>query len=198
VSLVLGLQGLLGISVLALVVHRARVLLFEAPIDTKPFLGALVSAVETGDRAKAQRLLAGAQPSWVAQMAECVLGERADLEEEELISDFRFEAFKGLRALRTLASMGTATGFLGAIVQIIWLYHGDLGLLALQAGLPEKIALERALAAMAAGVAIAIVAFSSLAVLKRAAMQLVKDAERAQTALAAASTSPSASPPKSP
>ncbi len=172
------LQLLLAVAAIGVVAERCRALLFRAPVDTKPFLKAIDRAVEDGDVDDARALAKAGAPAWVPEVVSlCLAGE--GMEALERASDLRYEATKRLYALRVFASLGTALGFLGALVELIWLMSGDHGLLALQAGLVERIAMERAILAMAIGVAISVFSLVSLSILKKAAMGLVRDVSRA-------------------
>jgi hypothetical protein len=126
----------------------------------------------------ARALAEAGAPAWVPEVVGlCLAGE--GLEALERVSDLKYEATKRLYALRVFASLGTALGFLGALVELIWLMSGDHGLLALQAGLVERIAMERAILAMAIGVAISVFSLVALSVLKKAALSLIRDVTKA-------------------
>lgn len=181
------LQCVLAAAVVAIVVERTRTLLFRAPLDTRTWLRALHAAVADGDRDGARALARVARPAWVAEIATRALSadpaERAEL--DELLSDYRYEAFRRLRALRILASVGTASGFFGAVLELIWLFSGDHGLAGLQAGRVERIALEGAALSVAIGIAVSVFAFVSLGILKRAAATLITDVQKTAVELSA-------------
>jgi len=176
------IQLLLAVAAVALVVDRFRALLFRAPLDTKPFLAAVGHALEDGDVDDARSLAAAGRPAWVAEVVEIGL-EATGREVMERAAEVRFEATQRLYALRVFASLGTALGFLGAMVELIWLMSGDHGLLALQAGLVERIAMERGILAMVLGVAISVFCLVALSILKKAAIALVQDVARASDLL---------------
>ena len=180
-----GLQLVLAAVVVYIVVERMRTLLFVAPLDTRPWLRALTAALADSDTEAARSLATRAKPAWVGRAAELALRDdpEATGELDELLTDCKYEAFRRLRALRILASMGTASGFLGAVIEIIWLFEGDHGLAALSAGRVERIALEAAILAIALGIAISVFAFVSLGVLKKAALTLVTDLGKTVEAL---------------
>ena len=169
----------LAVAVCVLVVGRARVLLYRAPLGTREFLAALRAALADGDRERADELAEAGRPAWVAEIARAALS--ADSEPgavDELLAEQHYEAGKGLVALRGLASVSSALGFLGAIAQLIWLLGGDHGLLGLAAGRAESLAAGRALLAIALGVTVSGVAFVALGVLRRAARELIQDTRR--------------------
>lgn len=184
-TLYAALQLVLAAGVVAIVAERCRTLLFRAPIETGPWLRAVRAALEDGDREAARALIDAARPAWVAEAAHRALHEGSDDVEplDDLLADYRYEAFRRLRALRILASAGTASGLLGGILEVIWLFRGDHGLMALEAGRVERIALEHALLAIAMGAAISVFAFASLGILRRAATALVKDLRTVATSI---------------
>jgi hypothetical protein len=159
--------------------ERIRELLFRAPLAPS-FTSAVVAALEDGDRAHAEALTRAGGTAWVAETLHARLGPEPSMA-EELLAELGYRATRRLYALRVFASLGTATGFLGAISQLIWLMSGDHGLLALKAGLVERIAMERALLCLVTGVAISVFCLVAMGVLKRAAIELVGDVKRAVT-----------------
>jgi len=178
-------QLLLAAVVVAIVVDRVRVLLYQAPLDTAPWLRAVTSAAQEGEVGETRALVAAAGRAWAAQVARVAVDRPEDLPLEEIVSDLRYDALKRLGALQSLARVSTAVGFLGAILELIWLLSGDHGLLGLMAGLPEKVAAEGAMLSVTLGVATSIFAFSALSVLKRGALALMRDMGRTAAELEA-------------
>jgi hypothetical protein len=68
-----------------------------------------------------------------------------------LLEDLRGRSFEGVAALRSLARMALPLAFLGGILQLSAAFGGGVGLIALQKGLAEHIALQSALLSFAAG-----------------------------------------------
>ncbi|MEM9191734.1 MAG: hypothetical protein AAGF12_21360 [Myxococcota bacterium] len=170
-------QLLLASAILILILRRSRALLFEAPVDTNPFLKALRARLEAGDRSGAQALASAGKPAFVPQVVDEALQDR--VAGEERLVDLRLEALRGLWVLKVLGRIGTATGILGAIVELVWMLEGDHGLLPLKAGAVESIALNDGMQSVVLGVGSAIVAFIALGMLRRAATRLIQDMNRA-------------------
>ncbi len=177
------LQLVLAAVVGGIVVERCRTLLYRAPLDTGPWLRAVSGAIGDGDLGAARALVEAGRPAWVAEVARALLSPGGEADVDELLTDYKYEAFRRLRALRILASAATASGFLGAVIEMIWLFQGDHGLMALEAGRVERIALHHAMLSVALGIAIAVFAFVSLAILKRAATTLLTDLQRVATCI---------------
>ena len=173
-------QLLLAAVVIAIVYERTRLLLYRAPLDTRRWLKAVRTAVADDDRPAAEATIAASRPAWIAETAHLALSDAPEApgELDELLTDYAYEAFKRLRALRILASAGTASGFFGAVLELIWMLEGEHGLAGLKAGRVEGEAARDALLAIALGIVISVVAFVALNVLKRAAVQLVTDVRK--------------------
>ena len=136
-----GLQLLLAALVIALVVSRLRELCFESALDSVPFRRALLRWMEE-DEDRAVRLVARARPAWVAVCLWPLFDPELDdlersVEVEERLMDVSAASVRGMRALRLSASIASAFGFVVAAAHIWWVFNGDHGLRALQAGLVE-------------------------------------------------------------
>ena len=175
----------MAVVAVALVSERVRVLLFQAPLDTPAWLRHLIAALARGDKEQARALVDAAEPAWVATLAGRAMSEGV-VPSEERFCQLRDQAFERLYALRALASLGSMTGFLGAVIELIWLMSGDHGLAGLQAGLPAKLALEAAALSMVIGVSITVFCFAALSILRKAAVDLIGDMQRAMEAVGAA------------
>lgn len=180
---------------------RFRELLFIAPVDTVPYLAAVDRALADGDLEEARDLARGGRPGWVPAVLELGLksgpdasGEGGDLPSDaeagegafdvfEQVAELRYLASRRIYPLRVFASLGTALGFLGALKELIWLFSGDHGLLALKAGLVESIAMESAIVSMSLGVAISVFCLVALRVVKGAAVGLMRDVAKANELL---------------
>ena len=177
-----GAQLVLAAFVVALAVSRIRVLLFVAPLDRRAFLARLAAVLAERGAAGGAELASACRPAWIAVLADRALrvaateGNAAGVGElGEAGLELSDAASKGLRALRVLASMATAAGLLGAILELQAMVAPDRGLRALARGLVERTALEGGMLAMALGVATAIVALAAQRMLVRAATGLVED-----------------------
>jgi hypothetical protein len=176
VSVVLAAQLLLSVAAVALVAERVRWLLYRAPLDTSVFLAALGRALEDRDEAGARAMAERGRPAAVAEIATHVLSGAGEL--DEVRAELSDRIMARLFAVKVVGRVGTALGFLGAILWLIWMMSGDHGLLALKAGLVEKIAVEGALLSMTLGVATSVFCMAALSILRRAAVALVKDVDR--------------------
>ena len=174
-----------GLAVAGFIAWRMRVLFFEAALDAGPFLPALRRVLAEEGPEAARDLAAAARPAWVGRVAHAGLEARlaggdVSIEVEEELGELRFEAGRGVGALRVLASVATATAVLGGVVELIGvLGGGQRGLEGLMAGLAEKLAFERALLAVALGVAIALVCYTARGAFRAQATALVRDMVRA-------------------
>ena len=173
--------GLAGV-VIYVVAERARTLLYRAALERGAYLRVLAGALESGDMHAARGLSAAARPAWIAELASAALCEEQPADErvasmEELLSDLRDDAVRRLGALRALASVATSFGLLGAVLELIRYLGGDHGLAGLQAGLPQKLGLERVLVTVTLGVVTAVLALTAHRLFKRTAVALMGDLE---------------------
>jgi biopolymer transport protein ExbB/TolQ len=181
-------QGVLAVVAVGLIAARLRALFFEAPLPVRELLRVLEGQVRAGDVASARRLAQAALPAWVGRAAEAVLGAHdagADplRAVDPLLLDLRYEAGRGLWAIRTMATMASALGLLGALVALMGLLHGDHGLAGLVEGLPERLAFERALLSMLMGLSTAGVCLYAWRILRRRARRLLRDAGQVADAM---------------
>ena len=182
------LQSAFAAGVIALVVERSRALLLRAPLDEGPFRRRLVELLAAGDRARASELVRAALPSVVAVCVWPLLDPSVaesdrlvDSEDRLLVEQARVE--RGLRALRVGATVGSALGFLGAALEIHWIFAGSHGILRLQAGLVESLAFDRALLALGIGLGTSSLALGTSMVFRRAASRVVAEARRSMSAV---------------
>jgi len=166
-----------------LVAERVRTLAFAVNVDATALQRALRRLLAQDDFDRAAALVKAARPAWAA---ECVLplidpeldeSERSFALEERLL-DTRDAATRGMRALRAAATMGSALGFIGAAVQIWWIFNGEHGLAALQAGNVESEALAKAVTSIAIGLATSSLALGSWTVLRKAARDRLAQSRR--------------------
>ncbi len=102
---------------------------------------------------------------------------------DEVMGDVRYRASAGLRSLRVLASIGSASGLMGACIEYVWLMTGDHGLSGLMAGRPQELATTRAILAVAIGFSVMIVALSARTQLGREGRALLGRANKTAQAL---------------
>jgi hypothetical protein len=181
--LLAALQLTLAAVVLVLVAERVWHLCWRAPLSPE-----LRSAVQAAISARAEHALQAIVLARPHSHAARLIAEAGAEEPEidELISDLRADATERLGALRVLATLSSTLGLLAGIVSLSVGFNPEAaGLLALEAGRPEKLAMGRALAAMAGGVGCSAVCFYALGRLRPLAARLLRDDARLARALVA-------------
>lgn len=186
-----GALTLVALCAAAVLASRARELCLRAPIDATSFLPALR---EHRDNRAALATLAGAvEPAWIAELIEAALQaheDRAPIHDalDELLIDLRARAFAGLLMVRTLGRIAPPIAFVGAIVELGLAFRHDAGLLSLQKGLAESIAIGHAALAIVTGMTIAVVCRFGARFLSERAGRLMADLRRCANALAGHAT----------
>lgn len=176
-------QIVLLIGVLALAIERVRALCYRGAIDAALLRRALSRLMVSGEDDRAARLMAAARPALAVEPALALLdpsvpGDERMGELDERLLDLTERATRRLRVLRILATIASAVGFLGAFIEIHWVFAGDHGLLGLQAGLVESLGLSRAFLSIALGIATSSLAIGAYTVLAGRAKALVADGRR--------------------
>lgn len=181
------------ISTLAagLVVWRVRALLYRsAQLEAAPFIKAFAAARAAGDLEGARSLAESARPAALGELASALVatseaGEGAEkgADAEETLLELRYDLRRGLDGLRMLARVASLAGFLAAMFELRPVFSppppAELGLLALEAGLVERLAFSRAIVAMVVGVVTAVFCRLASARLLRVARELEADLVRA-------------------
>ena len=162
---------------------RLRVVLFTAPLDARTFARALDRALDSGDLAQARALARAGDAAWLARIARAALdvwGEQRAVVAalDEALADLRAEADSGLRPLRMVASLASTLGMLAAILALngVGVPHG--GLVALQAGLAQSLAVAQAVASVALGGSTAVLVLLSRGVVRRHTKRLYDESVR--------------------
>jgi biopolymer transport protein ExbB/TolQ len=168
----------LGVAVMVVAIPRIRALVYQAPIESKPFFAELEKLLAS-DRERAKRLARAAEPAWAGRAALLGMTESSSREMQAFLDDLAFEAQRSLTALRALGRLASAAGLLGAVFSILWMLEGDHGILRLAAGRVEAIALEDAIISVALGMSISMFAISVRRMLVRQGTRLLRDSERA-------------------
>jgi hypothetical protein len=173
----------------AIIVRRMRALLFEAPIDAKPFLDALKSAIDARQFALARQIADACAPAWPACLASRALAEleRAGADPvvvEETLSDLEAKTWQGLGTIVALGRIASPLSFIGVILEIGGAFSGGGGLEALQRGVAASRALERSLFTFALGVGTFAVCFAAATILQRRARRLRADLSRVASLVA--------------
>ncbi|MGE0792352.1 MAG: hypothetical protein AB7S26_42150 [Sandaracinaceae bacterium] len=187
------MQLLLLCAVVALVTERVRTLAFRAPIDVPPFRRAIVRLARRRDKETLLALVRDALPAWPAT---CVIPlvdpahpqDEVDVDVEERLMDVEELATRGMRSLRASATIASGLGFIGAAIQIWWIWSGEHGLAALEAGRVESVGIARAVLSIALGLAGSSLALGSWTVLRNAARDRISECRRVVSSLEDAMT----------
>lgn len=178
-----GLQIVLLAGVLALVIERVRALCYVGAIDAAALRRALSSLLLAGEHDRAATLAVAARPALAVEPTLALLDPAVPNDDrlgqlDERLLDLKQRATERLRTLRILATIGSAIGFLGAAIEIHWVFAGDHGLLGLQAGLVESIGLSRAFLSIALGIATSSIAIGTYTVVASRGRAIVADGRR--------------------
>ncbi len=176
-------QIVLLIGVLALAVERVRALCYRGAIDAALLRRALMRLLGKGEHERAAALMRAARPALAVEPVLALLDPAVPDDErmgelDERLLDLTEGATRRLRVLRILATIASAVGFLGAFIEIHWVFAGDHGLLGLQAGLVESLGLSRAFLSIALGITTSSLAIGAYSVLAGRAKALVADGRR--------------------
>ena len=179
--------GLAAVA-LGLIVRRLRVLLFEAPLDIRSFLGALQTAIDAREFALARSLAAACAPAWAARLAAVGLSDSttkdgATIAFEEVHAELEQALSKDRDSILALGRMASPLAFIGVIVEAGTALGGGEGLIGLQRGLAASIALRHALLMFSLGVATTLVCVTAVSIIQRQAASLRRDLERVSTAI---------------
>ncbi len=177
------LQIALLVAIVALVVERLRALCYRGAVDAAALRRALVRLLRSG-RVEDARRLAGelrsavaVEPAWALLDPELPDDDRMGEMDERLL-ELEVRATARLRALRICGSVASALGFLGAAIEIHWIFTGDHGLMRLQAGLVETIGMSHAVLSIALGISTSSFALGAWSVLRKHARDAVVDGRR--------------------
>ncbi len=176
-------QVVLLVVVLALAIDRVRAICYRGAIDAASLRRALMRLVRAGEDARASALALAARPALAVEPALALLDPAVPDDErmselDERLLELEHRAMARLRTLRILATIGSALGFLGAFLEIHWVFAGDHGLLGLQAGLVESIGLSRAFLSIALGIATSTLAIGAYGAVSGRARATIADGRR--------------------
>lgn len=166
-----------------MLVERVRALAYTSNVDIVPLRRALLGKLRRGDEPGACALLNAALPAWAARCALPLLDPEIDdgerfLEIEERLMDAGQQATRWMMPLRASATIASGLGFIGAAAEIYWVFNGDHGLAALEAGRVESLGLTAAVLSIAIGIATSSLALGSWVVLERVARARVRECRR--------------------
>lgn len=176
-------QILFAVLVVTAALRKTRQLTGSRMLDGAAFRRAFVRSLRDGGIEAGERLAERAAPAWLASLALAMLRHPEDatqraFEAEEAFMDLQDAALSGMRLLRLGASIASALGFIGAAIEIRWIFTAEHGLMALQAGLVESVGVSAAALSIAIGVGTSSFALGAWFALKPYAKELIADARR--------------------
>lgn len=175
------------------VVQLARVALaiaWRAPGDSRALADAFSVAIRGRQRELAQAIAGAAQPGWAGQMLAGVLEEPGDARPEDTMEEIRGVLVGGqadrLRALAALGRIASPFAFLAIVLELGAAFGPGHGLAALQRGLVQSIAIERALLSFALGLATALLCTAGASLMREQLRSLSDELKRARDVAARA------------
>lgn len=169
--------------VIALVVERLRALCFRGAMDAGALRRALMHLLRADRMSDARRLALNARPALAIEPALALLDPEVPEDErisamDERLLDLTATVTERLRTLRVLASVASALGFIGAAIEIHWVFAGDHGLLSLKRGYVESLGLSRAFLSIAIGIATSSFALGAWGLLRKVARDRIGEGRR--------------------
>lgn len=187
-----------------LVVERVRTLAYRSNVDLVALRRAVRDRIERRRIEEASKVLRAFEPAWAAVAALPLIDPRIDDSEriellDDRLADARAASLRGMRALRVAATIGSAIGFIGAAIELHWVFNGEHGILGLEAGRIENEGLGRALLSISIGIATSSFALGSWTILRGVALERVAQCRRLVAAVedALAPINPADCPPES-
>jgi hypothetical protein len=179
----------LAVSMLALAQlgRVARAVLWIAPCDARMLVEAIAVSLAGRQRDLARRLASSAEPAWAAQMTTLGLADPEADTPRNAMDDLR-AALVGFEAerVRALAALGRIAGplaFLAIVIELAAAFGPGHGLLALQRGLVQSLAIERAALSFAVGLATTLVCTLGARLLGERLRALSEELKQAREAL---------------
>lgn len=183
------LQLSLSAVLLGVIVDRVHTLLFAAPLHRRGLEFVLRSLQRLGfDELRTFATAPGTSRTHVARVLRVALSaDQQDESRQDALAELSFElsaeATARLRAIRVGATIASTLGLMIGIVRLRGGFAKPTGLLALEAGLTERMAVADALLSMAIGVGTSAVCFYALSLLGQAARSLMAQRARVERAL---------------
>jgi hypothetical protein len=175
--------ALFGLALVQLA-RAARAVVWQAPSDAGALAEAFAVAIRGNQRALAHSIAAACQPAWSAQMLGAALEEGEGVRPEEAMEDVRGALVSDQAdRLRTLAAVGRIAGplaFLAIVLELGAAFGPGHGLAALQRGLVQTIAIERAALSFSMGIATAMACTASATFMRERLRSLSDELKRAR------------------
>jgi len=185
-------QLLLAFAVVALAVHRWRRLSRTPTPNVELFVSAVLRHRRAGRTAELEALLTSTDDSWLGRVVRAALemptprtgstdADEEPLSLDEVLAEQRYDSSQGMLALRVSMTLGSVSGLLGALYEIVRLPAARHSLLGLVPGLPEQRAFESAMISVGIGVGVALFAGLALSRLRRRSKRLYAESLEAAT-----------------
>jgi hypothetical protein len=181
----------LGVSatLLGVIGDRVYCLLVAAPLSRRG-VEFVLRSLERSQIDALRAFARGTAPAHISRVLSVALDPASEHERhEDALTELSFELSAEttvrLRALRVGATVASTLGLLVGILRLRGGFSKPPGLLALEAGLTERLAVSDALFSMALGVGTSAVCFYALSLLGEAARSLIAQRSRVERALLA-------------
>lgn len=183
-------QLVLTCIAIAQLVRTARAIVWLGPGDGRALAEAFAVAIRGRQRALARAFVEACRPAWAAQMLDAALVEGEDERPQDAMDEVRSELV-GEQAdrLRALAALGRIAGplaFLSIVLELGAAFGPGHGLMALQQGLVQAIAIERAALSFALGLATTLGCIAGATFLRERLRALSDELKRAREVAARA------------
>jgi hypothetical protein len=183
------LQLSLSAALIGVIADRVYSLMFVAPLSRRG-VEFVLRALERAEFEPLRAFARASSRAHISRMLVAALEPASDGErQEDVLTELSFElsgeAAARLRALRVGATIASTLGLLIGIIRLRGGFTKPPGLLALEAGLSERLAVSEALFSMALGVGTSAVCFYALSLLQEAARSLIAQRGRVENALLA-------------
>jgi len=178
---------LLTCFALAQLVIAARTIAWTASSDMRALRDSVRVALSSGRRDLARALAAACRPAWAAQLIEAGLDPQDQDGPREAMDELRTTLVaREADRLRTLASLGRMAGplaFLSIVIELGAAFSPGHGLIALQRGLVQSIAIQHAALSFAIGLATTLACTASATFMRARLRGISDDLKRARDGL---------------
>jgi hypothetical protein len=183
-------QLALTCAALIQLVRVALVISWRAPGDSRALADAFSVAIRGRQPALARAIAAAAQPGWTAQMLAGALDESEGIRPDDAMEEVRGSLVSDqadrVRALAAFGRIAAPLAFLAIVLELGAAFGPGHGLAALQRGLVQSVAMERAALSFAIGLSTALVSTSSASLMREQLRALSDELKRARDVAARA------------
>lgn len=171
-------------------VRVALAIAWHAPANARALADAFSVAIRGRQRELAQAIATAAQPGWAAQMLAGALDPSGDARPDDLMEEIRGllvgDQADRLRALAALGRIASPFAFLAIVIELGAAFGPGHGLAALQRGLVQSIAIERAVLSFAIGLSTALLCTAGASLMREQLRSLSDELKRARDVAARA------------